>query len=253
MKGVEDYWSYSSQSAGFAGTGSVNHATGNLVFSIPTLTSIDALIPVSPTLVYNSGLANTFDTYPNAQTPNTASYAAKGFKLNINETLLKKAFVDEDGETVYYFIWADGDGTEHYFMPTETSGTYEDEDGLLLTLKEESASCTITDKNDTVRTFSKRGSYPGQAVSGWALSSITDKNGNKVTFVKDSSQNVTTISLIPNGESAIEQLKIAYQTSCVPYAVWNPTSGEGVILRYSTATSGGAIATGARDYLRQVR
>ena len=252
MKGVEDYWSYSSQSAGFAGTGSVNHATGNLVFSIPTLTSIDALIPISPTLVYNSGLANSFDTYPNAQTPNTASYAAKGFKLNINETLLKKAFIDKEGETVYYFIWADGDGTEHYFMPTETSGTYEDEDGLLLTLKEESASCTITDANDTVRTFSKRGSYLGQAVSGWALSSITDKNGNKVTFVKDSSQNVTTISLIPNGESAIEQLKIAYQTSCVPYAVWNPTSGEGVILRYSTATSGGATATGARDYLRQV-
>ena len=36
MKGIESYWSFSSQSAGMAGVGSVNNATGNLVFQIPT-------------------------------------------------------------------------------------------------------------------------------------------------------------------------------------------------------------------------
>ena len=43
MKGVEDYWSYTSQSAGLAGTGSINNATGKLSFAIPTLSTADHL------------------------------------------------------------------------------------------------------------------------------------------------------------------------------------------------------------------
>ena len=53
MKGLEDYWTYTFQDAGFAGSGYVNSATGNLSWTIPTLTTTDALMPLTPTLVYN--------------------------------------------------------------------------------------------------------------------------------------------------------------------------------------------------------
>ena len=130
MKGVEDYWSFSSQSAGFAGIGSVNNATGNLVFSIPTLTSTDALMPFTPTLTYNSAIAGKDYTYPNVLTSYWGPYEPKGFKLNIHETLLKLSYTDQDENTKQLFVWADGDGTEHYFLPTsdeDTENTYTDE------------------------------------------------------------------------------------------------------------------------------
>ena len=43
VRGVEDCRSYTSQDAGFAGQAFVDNATGNLVVSIPTLTTADAL------------------------------------------------------------------------------------------------------------------------------------------------------------------------------------------------------------------
>ena len=250
MKGVEDYWTFSSQSAGFAGTGSVNNATGNLVFSIPTLTTTDALMPITPAMVYNSALAAKDYSYSNAQTSNVSAFTPKGFKLNLNETLIKKSYINESGSIAYYFIWADSDGTEHYFMPTTTSGTYKDEDGMLLTLVE-STTCTITDSNENVRTFTSR-SRPSGTISGWYLSSIADKNGNKVTFTVDSSYRPTTISLVPKNITAIEQMKIAYNSDGDPYVVWNPNSGEGVVFRMSSSATTTSTVTSGGNYLRQI-
>ena len=249
MKGVEDYWTFSSQSAGFAGTGSVNNATGNLVFSIPTLTTTDALMPITPAMVYNSALAAKDYSYSNVQTSNVTSLAPKGFKLNLHETLIKKSYIDAEGAAAYYFIWADADGTEHYFMPTETSGTYADEDGMLMTLVE-STTCTITDSNENVRTFPSR-SRPSGTTSGWYLSSIADKNGNKITFTVDSSYRPITISLVPNNRTAIEQMKIAYNSDGDPYVVWNPNSGEGVVFRMSSSATTTSTVTSGGNYLRQ--
>lgn len=249
MKGVEDYWTFSSQSAGFAGTGSVNNATGNLVFSIPTLTTTDALMPITPAMVYNSALAGKDYSYSNIQTSNVISLAPKGFKLNLHETLIKKSYIDAEGATAYYFIWADADGTEHYFMPTETSRTYSDEDGLLLTLVE-GTTCTITDSDANVRTFTSR-SRPSGTISGWYLSSIADKNGNQVTFEVDSSYRPITINLVPKSRTAIEQMKIAYNSDGDPYVVWNPNSGEGVVFRMSAYATTTSTITSGGSYLRQ--
>ena len=249
MKGVEDYWTFSSQSAGFAGSGSVNNATGNLVFSIPTLTTTDALMPITPAMVYNSALAAKDYSYSNVQTSNVISLAPKGFKLNLHETLIKKSYINAEGATSYYFVWADADGTEHYFMPTETSGTYTDEDGMLMTLVE-STTCTITDSNENVRTFTSR-SRPSGTISGWYLSSIADKNGNKVTFTVDSSYRPITISLVPKNRTAIEQMKIAYNSDGDPYVVWNSNSGEGVVFRMSSSATTTSTVTSGGNYLRQ--
>ena len=255
MKGLEDYWSYTGQSAGFAGIGSVNNATGSLVFAIPTLTSTDALMPFTPTLVYNSAIAGKSYTYSNVQTSYWGSYTPRGFKLNIHETLLKKSYTDKDGTTKYLFIWADSDGTEHYFLPTTTENTYADEDGLLLTLFENTTVspnvCTITDSNRNIKTFSKLSSQPSGTVSGWYLSSVADLNGNKLTFGFESGPRPTSVNLVPKYSSAIEQLRIAYDNNYNPYIVWNPVSNEAVILRYSQ-TATGSISTASSNYLRQV-
>ena len=231
MKGIEDYWTYTTQSAGFAGTGSVNNATGNLVLSIPTLTTTDALMPITPTLVYNSALANKAYTSSNAKTPYTTAYTPNGFKLNIQETLIRSSYVKDDGTSSYWFVWADGDGTEHYFMPNGTANTYADEDGLLLTLFHDTANavCTITDIDKNVRTFSQMATS-----SAFCLTSIADKSGNKVTFTLDASYRPTAVNLVPNGRSAIEQLRLEYNTSGKLSAVWNPYSGYAVILGYGS-------------------
>ena len=92
MKGLESYWTYTSQSAGFAGTGSINNATGNLVFTIPTLTTTDFLLPFTPTLVYNSSLGNTYATSENAETAYKYPSAGYGFKWNMCETLVQKYY-----------------------------------------------------------------------------------------------------------------------------------------------------------------
>ena len=97
MKGLEDYWSYSSQSNGFAGSGSINHATGELTYVIQTLSTLDSLLPFTPTLVYQSSLANKNYVYGNVQTPYVYPHTPVGFKLNIQETLLEKQYFDAEG------------------------------------------------------------------------------------------------------------------------------------------------------------
>ncbi|MBE6632775.1 MAG: RHS repeat protein [Ruminococcaceae bacterium] len=254
MKGLEDYWTYSSQSAGFAGAGSVNHATGNLVFAIPTLTSTDALMPYTPTVIYNSSMAGQKYQYPNVQTSYWGSDVAIGFKQNIHETVLEKNYVKKDGSIGTYMIWADADGTEHYFLLREEVDNvkyYDDEDGLLLTLAKTNTAVTITDSSETVRHFTNLGGTPAGTVSGWYLTSIEDRSGNRVVFTFDYGPRPIGVNLYPNDSTTpIEQLKLAYDSNYLLYAVWNPTSGEAVIFRHS-ATPTGSISTSGSNYLRQ--
>jgi hypothetical protein len=199
-------------------------------------------MPITPSLVYNSNLSPNSYTYGNAQTAYTTAHGASGYKLSICETLIKKSYITEDGATSYYYIWADGDGTEHYFMPSTTDATtYVDEDGLLLTLVEKTASntCTITDSGKNIRTFNKCRSYPGGTLAAYYLSRITDKSGNAVAFTVDLFYRPTAVQLIPNGSSSIEQLRIIYTSFGLPLAVWNPASGDGVAFRYSSVSGAG--------------
>lgn len=245
MKGTEDYWTFTSQSAGFAGTGAVNHATGNLVFCIPTLTTTDALMPFTPTLVYNAALANKSYVSGNAQVPYTISCTPYGFKWNIQETLLKKSYTDAEGTDTDLYIWADSDGTEHYFLPTSVSGTYRDEDGLQMTLTEHSSSfCKIEDNNQNVRNF-----YYQSNLAVWYLHDCTDTNGNQLIFTYDSSCRPTAVSVKPKYYAAVIQLKIAYDTFGNPFAVWNPTSGEAAVFRYAATCDAEPTSAGG-NYLR---
>lgn len=173
--------------------------------------------------------------------------------LNIQETLVKKKYTSAEGSDIYYYIWADADGTEHAFMPVGTSTTeYEDEDGLQLKLTVSDTTCTLTDDSKTVKTFSKLSSNAGSDIyGGWYLTSITDKNNNAVIFEFNASKNPVKISVKPNNSSTIDFLEIKYNASSVPYMIWNPTTKEAIIFRYS-ATPTGAIATTQTNYLKQL-
>ncbi|MBQ3482990.1 MAG: hypothetical protein IJA78_02320, partial [Clostridia bacterium] len=239
MIGMEDYWSYLMQDAGFAGSGAVNYASGQLTFAIPTLTTTDALFAFTPTLYYNTVLsgatANTEDVY--SYRPVTME--PYGFKWNMMETLYKL------GDR---YIWSDGDGTTHSFYPTTEGGSiYKDVEGLFLTLKVEGNFVTITDSAGNVHTFA-----PYAASSeNYALTSIRDASGNVLSFQVDANLRPCTIVVTPNQSSAITQLNIYYTSSGMPYLVLNATSQEAVILRYSDTVSGEITSTSS-GYLRQV-
>ncbi len=257
MKGLEDYWTYATQSVGFAGTGYVNYATGNLTFGKSLLSTTDSLMPYSPAFVYNSALANNEYEYPNAEVSYWGSCMPRGFKISINETIIKRAYTSADGESLYMYILSDEDATEHYFLPIEENGVksttkYQDDDGLQLVLDTSSTTLTITDNSKNVRYFTKLSGTPtSDILGGWYLSSISDSIGNKIVFGFDNGPRPTKISLEPKGKDPIEFLSIAYNSNYLPYIIWNETAKEALIFRYSS-TYNGTISTSSTNYLRQI-
>ena len=253
MKGLESYWSYTSQSAGMAGTGYVNNATGNLVFTIPTLTTTDFLMPFTPTLVYNASLGDEYKIAVNAETAYKYSSAGYGFKWNMCESLLLKQYYNPNGVLMSYYVWSDSDGTEHAFMPTGTADVYVDEDGLMLTLiYDGSETFIIRDNEQNMRVFAKRASS-SYFNSGAILQYIMDKNGNAIEFTSDSYGRVTGIGLWPSGQSRIDMLKFSYNNYGLVNRVYNEVTGESVIFYYSdTPAATTLISTSNDGYLRKI-
>ena len=253
--GVEDYYSYFSSDAGLAGTGYVNASTGALTLSKALLSTTDSLFPYTVNLVYNSKLANKTYTYSNAQTAYGTNISPYGFKLNFQETIIKKTYKGSTYNDVDYYIWSDSDGTEHWFGQKSGSTTeYEDEDGLQLTLKTVSSSLiTIKDDSGVVKCFSKMTGNPGSDVyESWYLSSIYDSDDNKISFTFDAAYRPLKVSLTPVEEDDITFLNIEYDsTSGLPYAIWNEATKEAIILKYSQTYSG-SLSTSGQKYLRQL-
>ena len=253
MKGIESYWTYISQSAINAGVGNVNLATGNLVFQISTLTTTDNLFGFTPTMIYNSAIAGEQYEHPNAMIGYWGSYAAKGFKMNFHETLIRDSFINKTGDSETYYIWADSDGTEHYFLMDE-QGVYHDEDGLQLTLTidTETDVCTIKDSTHTERIFVwNLGAIEDRVEKTYYLSSIRDKNGNKLNFVVDGARRPEYVRVQPNNSNEINMINMLYNSSSMIYAIWNTYTGDAVLFRHSDTPTGELNATGG-EFLREV-
>ena len=253
MKGVEDYFAFSSHSAGAAGSGSVNLATGALTLAIPTLSTTDSLMPYTPTLVYNSALANKYYTASSAETGNTVGYMPYGFKLNICETVIQKSYTDVAGTEHTYFVYADADGTEHSFSRYNlTSEVYYDDSGLqkvLCVLSD--GSVIITDDSKITKTFTKKSTTPSGTEGAWYLTKITDVVGNSVIFTFDTSNRPSMVSLKPNGSAQIDFLNIYYYTTGRIKMVYNSESKDAVVFRYSD-TYYGSVTSSSSKYLRQI-
>ena len=257
MKGMGSYWSASTHSAGLAGSGYVNNATGNLVFSIGTVATGDALLGFTPSLVYNSAVAKKYNTYSyNTNVPYIALNAGQGLKLNVNESLVKRSFVNENGVSSTYYVWSDGDGTEHYFMPVEgSSSKYKDEDGLMMTLTEGAVDISIEDSNHNTRYFSKGLGNTSDMYDGGVLRHISDKYGNKLEFNCNSKGQVTSIYILPSGHSSsskIEYLTLSYNNLGVLYEVYNSVTGLKAQIEYGTTFSDTSSSTINGGPLRKI-
>ena len=253
MKGLESYWSFTSQNAGLAGTGYVNNATGNLVFSVGTLTTTDGLFGFTPTLTYNSAMAGEYNTYTyNSNVPYKYSAAGYGWKLNMNETVVWRTFKNADGEDVTYYIYSDSDGTEHYFTPN-SYGVYKDEDGLGLTLINSISGnfIEIEDESHTVRHFTKTANS-SYIYEGAILDYIQDSCGNKIQFNYNNSYGrVSSIGITPNGSTQITYFTLSHNASGCLYKITNSSSGQSVTLEYSI-TYNGTTSTSNSGYLRKI-
>ncbi len=167
-KGLEDYWTYTTLSAGTAGTAYINDYTGNLVFIHGDVATTGELMPVSLEHVYNGYMANSnASTYP---------HSGRGNKLSLQQTVRASSYYGLTGNALDIFPYAyeDGDGTVHFFYKETKDGVtkYLDEDGLNLELKVTSSGYTITDKSDNVMTFDSQG----------YLKTIADAEGRTATL-----------------------------------------------------------------------
>ena len=229
MKGVESYWSGSSHSAGLAGSGFVNHASGNLVFSIGTIGTSDSLFNYVPSLIYNSSLADKFYLKDSVNVPYSECSTGYGWKISACESIVKP-----HGQN--YYVWADGDGTEHYFLPdtsTTASNDYKDEDGLLLTLTVQANGYTITDIDNNIRFFAKTSSTADYDESG-LLNHIQDAYGNKILFSLNECGYPQTISVYPAGhDTAIKSLSFDYHEEHILKAIRDSVTGQVVTFLYA--------------------
>ena len=257
MKGVESYWSGSTHSAGLAGSGYVNHATGNLVFSISTLSTNDGLFGFTPTLIYNTAIADQYNTY--AYNPNVHYRylsAGYGLKLNTNESVVKRTYTGEDGSDQTYYIWSDGDGTEHYFLYDTETQSYRDEDGLSLTLTETQYHMVIEDIHGNLRQFTNS-SGTDYIYAGGVLEFIQDIYGNKLRFNYNSKGQTTSVDVVPAGHAdsdAILYLTLLYNSLGVLYRITNQVTGQVVTFEYGTSFSDTSyISTNCAGPLRRVK
>ncbi|MCL1791197.1 MAG: DNRLRE domain-containing protein, partial [Peptococcaceae bacterium] len=166
-RGLEDHLSYTTMSAGVAGTAHINDYTGNLVFEHVDAMTSGLRLPVTLSSSYNSCIAKTLR--PGGPTGEIRT--GRGWKLNLVQQVQTAAAVGFQGDTaVYPYVYTDGDGTHHYFY--KDGSAYYDEDGLGLELKKPATGYTIQDKKDNTMTFN---------ASGY-LTEIRDANGNTATI-----------------------------------------------------------------------
>ena len=159
--GLESWWQYESRSAGRAGTVYADLFNGNMVLAHTDTTMTGNRMPVSVSHYYNSCASNAND------------YACgKGWKTSAHQKITKESLNGTD-----YFVWEDGDGTEHYFAETG-SQPYKDQEGmdLELNLYESDGYIIIRDKKDTRMRFNII-----QSGLAW-LVAVRDALNNEVTY-----------------------------------------------------------------------
>lgn len=138
MLGLQDYWKYSSFRTG-GGTGYINVASGNLVY-----TSVDS---VYPGMLLAMVMRRTYNSQATTKTS-----LGNGWDFSYNTCLLRVYGGTNDGD----MILKDGDGSLHYFE-SNGDGTFESPNGVFMTLTYESAQeqYKIVRKDNISYTFDK--------------------------------------------------------------------------------------------------
>lgn len=171
-RGIEDYYTNSTQSIGQAGTAYIGDYNDQLTLVKNDLTNTGSVMNFVLSHVYNSAVC--YANFTRDANMHTMKYSGmnigRGWRLSVQETVVKQVI----GSTTYY-IYSDGDGTEHYFYYDTEKKKYVDEDGLNLTLSFWTNSttkyvyATMQDKKGNQKVF----------INGY-LSKIQDSFGNQI-------------------------------------------------------------------------
>ena len=207
--GLENTWTYYSQNAGRAGTGSVNLFSGNLTWIHADAGITNGAMGVSINHVYNANDKDTDIGYGN------------GWRLNYAQELVKEEISTTTGDTTYYRL-TDGDGTRHWYKH-DTGSKYVNELNKDTTLTiHDDHTAMLKDKGDATMTFALDGS------DAWGrLTEIADAAGNKTLIVYTSNTTDTDGNLT---ETAVRDLRVA----SVQEALNGQTEGQSVSFSYNT-------------------
>ena len=188
--GTEDYYSTHTQSAGSAGTGSINDYTGRLTFAHTDATSVGERLTLSVAHVYDHAYGNRIGEDKWLTSGDGLGAYGEHFRLSMDVRLLVP--VGETDIKTYPYVYIDSDGTKHYFKKanvkyyvngaektaSKSNGTYpaaKDEDGLGLFV------VPVTSKNLS-------GTYPLKIVNKSGSSSMYFDKDGYLRMITDSNQ-----------------------------------------------------------------
>ena len=219
MIGLEDYYTYQSFGVGRAGTMYLSDHTNSLTIARTDVSLNLDPAPFSLTYYYNSGNRGAYfdDGYVGV---NTCSYdtmrVGSGWKLSVQQTVVEKTLENDT-----YLIYADADGTEHYFSQ-DASGNYVDEDGLGLKIS------VSTSGGNTIYTMTDTDAYNTWVFHNGYLISQTDNNFNAIYIayngnaysdtssawkpVKGSANRITTVVQNTNGGGLVTVASMTYNS-----------------------------------------
>ena len=222
--GLEGNWTYYSQSAGRAGTGSVNLASGNLTWTLSDGGITNGALPISLSHVYNVNDIGSNLGY------------GRGWRVNYAQTL-KRFPVVNGNETTLYYEYTDGDGTRHYYKYQDGEYLNEIDKDSKLTFNSGGTEATITDKGGNKLVFEIFTSGSGSTLEkNGRLIRVEDANGNKtlITYLSSAwSLRIHKIVEQLSGESTGQELVFAYNGSNFLSSITTP-NGLNVTFTYSS-------------------
>lgn len=185
--------------------GRVNAVNGNLWYSKPDI-SIQAR-------AFALGITRSYNSLRGSE----AGPLGNGWTHAYNEKLVVNA-----DQTV---TWNDGDGSQHTFIPKTPEDGYGSPRGVTSRLvKNDNGSFTLWHTDASKADFTSAG----------RLSTITDKNGNKVTFTYDGSGRLTSVA-----DDSGKSLTVGYDASNRIITVTDPMSRQ---ITYTYDGSGNLVA-----------
>ena len=238
--GIEDYWDYSTQGMGRAGTAYVQNFSGNLVMQRTDMSYSGNRMPASAGFYYNLSDRSSDVGY------------GYGWRNAYTQTI---GAVTVGGTN--YYKWVDGDGTEKYFL--SSNGVWEDEAGQGYTLTVSGSSYTIRDKGNNTLGFDSSGrlvsindgkisankvsiSYVSSDASNLRIDTVTDGAGRKYSYSYSGGQ-LASVSYLGSGADALETVTYTYADGNLTQVSF----ADGKTAEYSWS---GHIMTAAKDIAR---
>ena len=238
--GIEDYWDYSTQGMGRAGTAYIQNFSGNLVMQRTDMSYSGNRMPASAGFYYNLSDRSSDVGY------------GYGWRNAYTQTIGSVTI-----DSTNYYKWIDGDGTEKYFK--SSNGVWEDEAGQGYTLTVSGSSYTIRDKGNNTLSFDSSGrlvsindgkisankvtiSYVSSDASNLRIDTVTDGAGRKYSYSYSGGQ-LSSVSYLGAGSSALETVSYSYSDGNLTQVSF----ADGKTAEYSWS---GHIMTAAKDIAR---